>query len=123
MIDYNLIMQDLPVKNFIKSNFKRGEFAYTYKLSTVKCGMYESFISFPTSKGKLYLTIGKFPELAYHATIIDDDWNVELNDIQTNADLFNLHLQQNMFGLDYKFCEYLKALRVQVIKEFFPWKM
>lgn len=125
MIDYNQIMQDLPVQNFIKSNFNRDPdyMGYTYKVQNVRCIVSESFISFPTIEGKLYLTIGMFPELAYHATIIDDDWNVELNEIQTNADLFSLHLEKNMFGMDYKFCEYLKALRLQVIKEFFPWKM
>lgn len=125
MIDYNLIMQDLPVKNFIKRNFNRdpGYMGYTYKVGTVRCIVSESFISFPTIEGKLYLSIGNFPQLAYHAIVIDDDWYFELNDIQSNADLFNIHVEKNMFGMDYKFCEYLKAVRLQVIKEFFSWKM
>lgn len=123
MINYDQIMQDLPVQNFIKSNFKRGEFAYTYKLSTVKCGMYEAFISFPTSKGKLYLVLGNYPVLAYHAECIDDDWSFDLNDINSNADLFLSHIQKNLFSLDYKFCEYLKEVNRHVLKEFFPWKI
>lgn len=125
MIDYNQIMQDLPVQNFIKSNFKRDPdyMGYSYKIQNVRCIVSESFISFPTIEGKFYLTIGNYPEAAFHAEKLEDDWGFELNDIHSNADLFNIHVEKNMFGMDYNFCEYLKALRVQVIKEFFPWKM
>lgn len=123
MINYEQIMKDLPVQNFIKSNFRRMKTTYTNKSSTVECHIYNLLITFYLGDKMLYLLMGKKPILKYYdALCINTGWSINLNEIQSDADLFALHVKDNLFRLDYKFCEYLKELNTQVFKEFFPWK-
>lgn len=125
MIDLKQIMQDLPVQNFIKKNFNKNPHKFEYKIPSIECVITDNTIQlYHNDVGEvLYISLSsKYPSICYWATDVMEDWDVDLKSTRSNSDLFQEHIQRDMFGLDIEFVEYSRLIYLKVLKEFFPWK-
>lgn len=121
-LDLKQIMQDLPVQNYIKENFRKIPYGYEYKIPSVLCHLeYNLIILYnnDVTNERFYIGLTDKPEIVYWAKDIKDDWRIDLINI-TKTELFQQQIMLDIPGLDMEFIEYSRKIYLKVLKDFFP---